>query len=163
MAWKNVQYENGKMRTSSGGGGGGASNFADLEDVDLSNLQDGQVPKYNATTGKWENANESGGSGHTYSTTEQVVGTWIDGSTIYEKTIECDITISNTNWNNTNIVLEHDKVISCLLNDGTQCWNATSGKYGSGATATIGLRMPIIDSGGVRIRQIVLQYTKPTS
>lgn len=26
------------------------------------------------------------GSGHNYSTTEQVVGTWIDGSTLYEKT-----------------------------------------------------------------------------
>lgn len=29
----------------------------------------------------------SGGGGHAYSTTEQVVGTWIDGSTIYEKTL----------------------------------------------------------------------------
>ena len=28
-----------------------------------------------------------GSSGHNYSTTEQVVGTWVDGSTIYEKTI----------------------------------------------------------------------------
>jgi len=26
------------------------------------------------------------GSGHTYSTTEQVVGTWIDGKPLYEKT-----------------------------------------------------------------------------
>ena len=55
MAWKNVQYENGKMRTSSGGSGG-SSAFADLEDVDLSDLQDGQVPKYNSSTQKWENA-----------------------------------------------------------------------------------------------------------
>jgi len=28
-----------------------------------------------------------GGGGHKYSTTEQVVGTWIDGKTLYEKTI----------------------------------------------------------------------------
>lgn len=28
-----------------------------------------------------------GGSSHTYSTTEHTVGTWIDGSTVYEKTI----------------------------------------------------------------------------
>lgn len=28
-----------------------------------------------------------GGGGHNYSTTEQVVGTWIDGKTLYEKTI----------------------------------------------------------------------------
>ena len=114
MAWKNVQYENGKMRTSEGGGSG-SSTFADLEDVSFSNLQDGQVPKYNSSTQKWENANESGGGGtvtdvevdgvsvvnqqgvaeipaipdglHHYSTTEQVIGTWIDGKPIYEKTI----------------------------------------------------------------------------
>ena len=29
-----------------------------------------------------------GGSGHNYSTNEQIVGTWIDGSPIYEKTIQ---------------------------------------------------------------------------
>lgn len=28
----------------------------------------------------------SGGSSHSYSTTEQIVGTWVDGSPIYEKT-----------------------------------------------------------------------------
>lgn len=44
-------------------GGGGSSTFAGLTDVSLTNLQNGQVPKYNATTQKWENANESGGGG----------------------------------------------------------------------------------------------------
>lgn len=34
-----------------------------------------------------ELAQSSGGGGHTYSTTEQVVGEWIDGSTLYEKTV----------------------------------------------------------------------------
>lgn len=62
MAWKNVQYENGKYKTSEGGGGG-SSTFADLDDVSFSNLQNGQVPKYNSTTQKWENADESGGGG----------------------------------------------------------------------------------------------------
>ncbi len=28
-----------------------------------------------------------GGAGHTYSTAEQVVGTWVDGKTLYEKTV----------------------------------------------------------------------------
>lgn len=62
MAWKNVQYENGKYRTSEGGGGG-SSTFANLEDVSFDNLQNGQVPKYNSETQKWENADESGGGG----------------------------------------------------------------------------------------------------
>lgn len=112
MAWKNVQYENGKMRTSESGGG--SSTFADLEDVDLTNPQNGQVPKYNATTGKWENANESGGSGHTYSTTEQVVGTWIDGKPIYEKVVENLNYTASASWQNTGITIPNlDIVISC--------------------------------------------------
>ena len=37
----------------------------DIGDVDLSNLANGQVLKYNSTSQKWENANESGG-GATY-------------------------------------------------------------------------------------------------
>lgn len=63
MAWKNVQYENGKYKTSEGGGGGGSSTFAGLDDVSFDNLQNGQVPKYNSDTHKWENADESGGGG----------------------------------------------------------------------------------------------------
>ena len=31
-------------------------------------------------------SNQGGGSGHDYSTTDQVVGTWIDGKPLYEKT-----------------------------------------------------------------------------
>lgn len=56
--WKNVQYKDGKLKTSEGGSGG-ASNFADLDDVNISNLQNGQVPKYNSTTEKWENKEDS--------------------------------------------------------------------------------------------------------
>ena len=123
MAWKNVQYENGKYRTSEGGGGG-SSTFADLDDVSFSNLQNGQVAKYNSTTQKWENANESGGGGtvtdvtvdgtsvvnqqgvaeipaipdglHHYSTTEQVIGTWIDGKPLYEKSYSFTAVSSGT-------------------------------------------------------------------
>lgn len=42
-------------------GGGGASAMEDLTDVSLSNLANGQILKWNSTTQKWENANESGG------------------------------------------------------------------------------------------------------
>ena len=36
--------------------------IAELEDVSLTNLANGQILKYNATTQKWENAEDSGGS-----------------------------------------------------------------------------------------------------
>ena len=134
-----------------GGGGGGASSFADLTDVQLSNLQNGQVPKYNSATQKWENANESGGgSTYTagdgiditddtisvdempdtdmeeiitplpsvmsrrfkYSTSEQVVGEWIDGKPIYQKTIECGALPNNTTKNVAHGITNASKFIS---------------------------------------------------
>jgi len=41
----------------------GSNSFAGLTDTDFTNLQNGQIAKYNATTQKWENVNESGGGG----------------------------------------------------------------------------------------------------
>ena len=53
MAWKNVQYQNGKMRT--GQGGGGASNLADLDDTDITNPQNNEILSYDSQTQKWKN------------------------------------------------------------------------------------------------------------
>lgn len=68
----------------SGGGGGGVSELAELDDVSLSSPGNNQVLGYNATSQKWENMTPSA-SRHNYSTTEQVVGTWIDGKSVYER------------------------------------------------------------------------------
>lgn len=72
---------------------GSGQSLDTLNDVDIDDqtLTNGQSIVYDATAQKWKNGTVSGGGGHTYSTTEQVVGTWIDGSPVYEKTI----TISN--------------------------------------------------------------------
>ena len=75
-------------------------------DIDAQTLTNGQGIVYDATAQKWKNGSVGGGGGHTYSTTEQVVGTWIDGSPVYEKTIitnssvtnaDVDVDISNLN------------------------------------------------------------------
>ena len=64
-ATKNFYSDGGvsALGQSSGGGGGGATALTDLVDVAISNPSNGQVLKYNSTTNKWENANESGGGG----------------------------------------------------------------------------------------------------
>ena len=63
----------------------------------------------------------SGAYAHHYSTNEQVVGTWIDGSTLYEKTQHGGITFSTLRrWYDTNFT-NIDKVISVqgsILRDG---------------------------------------------
>jgi len=48
---------------NSGGGGGGATLLSELDDVELTNLTNGQGLIYNATSGKWENQNIGGGGG----------------------------------------------------------------------------------------------------
>ncbi len=53
----------------------------------------------------WYHASSGSGGGgsnsHTYSTTEQIVGTWIDGATVYEKTFEVSGLASQvSNWTN---------------------------------------------------------------
>ena len=68
-----------------GNGGGGSSTLSGLSDVTLTTPTNGQVLKYDGS--KWVNGTGGGSSGHTYSTTEQEIGTWVDGSTLYEKTI----------------------------------------------------------------------------
>lgn len=73
----------------------GVSYLEELTDVSLSNPSNGQVLKYNSTTSKWENANESGGGSNesivlarsnSFSTSEMLIGSWIDGKPLYQKT-----------------------------------------------------------------------------
>ena len=63
------------------------SKLSDLSDIDIDNITNGQIIKYNSTTEKFENADETGGGGSSisYSTTEHEIGKWVDNSTIYEK------------------------------------------------------------------------------
>lgn len=65
-----------------GGGGGGTTVIANPAGAATDTLDKLQVGAtiYDVPSG-------GGSSGHTYSTTEQIVGTWIDGSTVYEKSI----------------------------------------------------------------------------
>lgn len=67
-----------------GGGGGGTTviaNPAGQATDTLNKLQVGSTI--------YDVPNGGGGSGHTYSTTEQIVGTWIDGRPVFEITINC--------------------------------------------------------------------------
>jgi hypothetical protein len=75
----------------------------DLLDVTLNNPSNNQVLKYDSSTSKWKNADESGGGGggsnpYDYSETEKVVGTWIDGTSVYQRTYTGTLPASGTGW-----------------------------------------------------------------
>lgn len=119
MSWKNVQYENGKYRTSESGGGGTVTDvqvdgvsvvnqgvaeipaipedFSDLSDVQFSNLTDHQPLRYNATSQKWENGADSYPP-LIYSDDEREVGVWRDGKPLYQKSIFYDNTTADSNY-----------------------------------------------------------------
>ena len=62
-------------------------NITDLDDVDVTDIANGQVLAWNSTTEKFENVNQSGGdSSVIYSTSEQLIGKWTDDSDLYERT-----------------------------------------------------------------------------
>lgn len=121
--------------------------------------------RYTKTTdtpgsGQWT---PQGVPAHHYSTDEQVVGTWIDGSTVYEKTFDLgsDISISNTELTETSIDATN---ISKLIQ--------VTGMYSTGITiyplmANIGnnkirLQSDINGNVGASVRYIILRYTKTT-
>lgn len=62
---------------------------------EITNPQDKQGLTFDATSQKWVNG---AGGLHEYSTTEKVVGTWIDGRPVYEKTFYQE-TLTNGTWN----------------------------------------------------------------
>lgn len=198
MSWKNVQYKDGKMRTSEGGGGGGSSTFSGLEDVSFENLQNGQVPKYNSITQKWENKSNSVSrlsdvslnspsdgdilrydaqndvwenslfpdEYRVYSTTEKIVGEWIDGRSIYEKTYDLgsDTSISYNSWtvvnatypSNMDLIIHVDATTS----GGTYASGISTGKNTS--SGKFEMQTGRNGNNNQAVRYFTVQYTKTT-
>ena len=111
-----------------------------------------------------------GGLAEHYSTTERVIGTWIDGSTVYEKTQEGGVTFSAINtWYDTNIT-GVNKVISVngsITRDGEPI---PIGYFTSAINSTwllrnntIKLMMSAKQSGeAYALNSITVKYTKTT-
>lgn len=98
---------------------------------------------------------------HIYSTAEQIVGKWIDGSDIYEKTWDfgSDISISYNSWTNTSILNDNFAVIVsaiCRTNTGSYVGDAMVNI--SGATY-VQLQTPR-NNNNIGVRYLTLRYTK---
>ena len=125
---------NGTWDTPSGGGGGSSvtitptlSSGTKIADYSI----DGVSNSLYAPSGG------GGGGSHTYSTTEQIVGTWIDGSDIYERTVVVSSAISQGDYatiiSGENIDLLGINSDGCYLTrDNGQRWSIFGGYSGSG-------------------------------
>lgn len=81
--------------------------ITDLSDVNISDIQDGQILSWDGATQKFVNVNQSGGSDENiiYSYTPVKVGKWVDNRDVYRCVYDLgsDTTISNTSFVNTTI------------------------------------------------------------
>lgn len=99
-----------------------------------------------------------GSSGHNYSTDEQIVGTWIDGSTVYEKTFDIRTNaerISNTLFAD----LQISKIIDLylMLNAGYVFQKSLNISY------NVSTNKLNINEGTKYVQFITVRYTKSSS
>lgn len=96
--WQSVLIMD-EVAAGGGGGGGGTTVIANPSGTATDTLNKLQVAStiYDIPSG-------GGSSGHNYSTNEQIVGTWLNGETIYEKTFDLNsnIEISYSSWTTLN-------------------------------------------------------------
>ena len=97
-----------------------------------------------------------------YSTEEQVVGEWIDGKPIYQKTFDLgvDTEINNTSW--TNVGISGTNISNVVLANSV---SNTDSRYFSLNAAKINGVLQFLAAranGAIEIRYITLQYTKTT-
>ena len=99
---------------------------------------------------------------HHYSTDEKIVGTWIDGSTIYERTWDfgSDITVSASSWYTTNISTNG---INRIINYSGFDNNGTFRSLDVACDDTYVQLLAMRNSGSDNVRYITLQYTKSSS
>lgn len=98
----------------------------------------------------------------TYSTTEKVVGKWIDNSDIYECTYDLgsDLTLQENTWTDTGIVTPTD-ANRCIKAEGIQ----SDGTYTCIMASIAGTNITVqsTKNGGDIIRYLTIQYTKTST
>ena len=94
-----------------------------------------------------------------YSTSEQIVGTWIDGSTLYEKTIDFgeDISISSSGWTTTSATVTNiGAFINCYGHHSDGSFQGSMLAYANGNA----LQLQATRNGSTYVRYVTLRYTK---
>lgn len=98
---------------------------------------------------------------HSYSTSEKIVGEWIDGSTVYEKTVDLgsDTDIGNTAWHDTGVdIVGINMIISVLAVNSSGSFYAINAYHDGNTLKLLSNRY----NYNANVRYITIQYTKTT-
>lgn len=103
-----------------------------------------------------------GSSSHNYSTTEQVIGTWIDGKPLYQITFELStsMTIPNNSWQSIGVnPTNGEKIINCWgMTEDYSCAPFLGWMDGT----TFKVQSARSNSGSYSVKWVTVQYTKTT-
>ena len=135
-------------------------------EVVITDPQEGQVMRYNATSEQWENGDDY----HVYSTDERVIGKWIDGKPLYESTVSFGSLPNAATKSISHGISNIDNVIYAygFAKGNNRCFNIPFASQ----TNTAGIMM-YVDSTKVNVTTgmdrteftssyIIIQYTKTT-
>ena len=131
-----------------------------LGDVDLENLADGDIIRYNGTSKKFENVPKE-----EYSTDEQVIGKWIDGSTIYRKVLNLSpaLACNSSVWTyienssfGTGILPHYTNAIAIDPN-GT-VFSCIGVNYNDSRVGVLNTR-----NASINVKTLIIEYTKASS
>lgn len=112
-----------------------------------------------------ESTQSGGESGHSYSTSEQIVGTWVDGSTVYEKTIAVNNQIGKSTWAYIDTIADISKIINSSVivyeNSGGRTYGVREG-YFCEASTNDGGKVGLYNNTNFdpSIAYVVIRYTK---
>ena len=126
---------------------------------DISGIGDGTIK------GAISNINSSLGNLKTYSTEEQIVGTWIDGKPIYRKvvTFSDELTVPCDNWVKTGVNAVNMIVLSAKITSMTGI--ITAGTFDTPLCYTIDGELAIQtarNGQSVTAKYLIIEYTKTT-
>lgn len=131
------------------------------------------VGRYGSATIQYTKTTDTPGSGkwtpegqfaHHYSTNEKIVGTWIDGSTIYEKTWEFSsvLAIPSNTWTATSISTDNiNRIVDVKAMDNNGVHYPLSAAKQVGSDNHIGVMC--YRNSQIGINYLTLQYTKSSS
>ena len=165
------------------------NSLSELNDVNISSPSNNQVLKYDSTNDVWKNANEedvaydSNTSGlsatnvqgaidevanrFVYSTSEKVIGKWIDGKPLYQKTVDCGALPNNTTKNVAHNISNISKIVNIFgIGIGDNCLplpyniTVTGGLqlYANNTNIVLATNIDLSTTNGY----VTLQYTKST-
>lgn len=86
--------------------------ITDLSDVNVTDIEDGQVLAWDGVSEKFVNVDQSGGDVTEYVTTETLIGKWIDGKNLYRQIFTgLSINLNGDNWVYYNDISYIDSII----------------------------------------------------